>query len=84
MKSNFNTSVTAIKRAILNRASKNGIVSAVDLSNNLKNVTGQSRGAIIRRAFMDLVAEKTLKPTTRTEYNKNTQHAVRVYRYTGK
>lgn len=80
----FNTAVSTIKRAIKNRAMKNGIVSAVDLSGNLSSVTGPSRGAIIRRAFNDLIAEKVLRPTNRTEYNKDTHHPVRVYRYTGK
>lgn len=78
----FNGLVGRIKSEVRRRVSR-GIteISAVDVTNVMRSrVSGAPRGAVVRRAFADLVDEGFLKATDYTEYNPDTHHSVTVYR----
>lgn len=77
---NFTSVVSRIKSAVRRRAARNGTVSAVDVSNVSRTTRGERRGAVIRRAFADLVDEGFLVATSATRYNSDTRHSVTVYR----
>lgn len=81
----FNGLVGRIKSEIRRRAARGATeVSAVDVSNVMRSrVTGTSRGAVVRRAFADLVNEGFLRVTDYTEYNPDTHHSVTVYEVIG-
>jgi hypothetical protein len=44
------------------------------------HLEGSERGGFVTKAFRDLVTEGLLRPTRRTELNRNTRHQVTVYR----
>jgi|AACY02.16.fsa_nt_gi hypothetical protein len=81
----FNGLVGRIKSEIRRRAARGATeISAVDVANVMRSrVSGTSRGAVVRRAFSDLVDEGFLRATNQTEYNPDTHHSVTVYRVRG-
>lgn len=82
MASEFNSALTRLKSAIRRRGTTSDVVSAVDVSNVMRTrVNGASRGAVVRRAFLDLVEDGTLTLTSDTVYNPDTHHQVSVYRF---
>lgn len=83
-KSTFRNGVSRIKSSLRSRI-KNGAVflSALDVTGVQRgSFSGSSRGAVVRRAFTDLVDEGLLVPTSETVYNPDTHHSVTVYAVT--
>lgn len=76
----FQKAVSNIRSAARRRVRSKGMVSAVDLSNVASNIKGEIRGAAVRTAFNQLVAEDILQPSGLTVYNPNTHHRVAVYK----
>lgn len=76
----FNDALSRFRSLIMRRATENGTVSAVDISENIPSVSGPRRGAIVRRAFESLVADRSLRRTKQTVYNASTHHNVAVYK----
>lgn len=76
----FTVAVSTIRSALARRARKEGVISAVDVADVAPTVSGSTRGAAVRAAFVQLVKERILRPTTRTKYNPDTRHSVVVYK----
>jgi hypothetical protein len=76
-----NRALTYLKSEIRSRVLENGTVSAADVVNVMRlHLEGSERGGFVTKAFRDLVSEGVLRPTRRTELNRNTRHQVTVYR----
>ena len=79
MSKQFSQTVSRMKTAIRKHVKTNGAVSAVDIANISRSSSGEERGAVVRRAFADLVEEGFIRPTKTTTYNTSTHHSVTVY-----
>ena len=76
-----NRALTYLKSEIRSRVLENGTVSAADVVNVMRlHFEGPERGGFVTKAFRDLVSEGLLRPTKRTELNRNTRHQVTIYR----
>jgi len=72
---------TYLKSEIRRLARRNGVVSAVDVQNVMReHLDGEGRGAFVRNAFSALISEGFLAPTERTVRNPNNRHQVTLYR----
>lgn len=76
----FKRAYSNLRRAILTRAERDGTVSAKDIRNSVRSISGPNRGAVVTRAFRSLVSEGNLVPTEQSVRNPDTHHNVTVYR----
>lgn len=72
---------TYLKSEIRRLARRNGVVSAVDVRNVMReHLDGESRGAFVRNAFSALISEGFLAATELTVRNPSNRHQVTLYR----
>ena len=70
---------TQLKRSIMRKAKARGEVSAIDLQNVMRSVSGFARGALISNAFRSLEKDGQLSRAGFQDVNPSTGHRVQVY-----